>query len=109
MIRGIERRKVFRDNKDRENFLERLANLLPETQTACYGWVLIANPDDIFSKCKQPKKVKVKDLLCFWAVRELGMSLTDLANHLGISVPGVGYAVERGEAIVRDNNYQLVD
>ena len=109
MIRGIERRKVFRDNKDRENFLERLANLLPETQTACYGWVLTANPDDIFSKCKQPKKVKVKGLLCFWAVRELGMSLTDLANHLGISVPGVGYAVERGEAIVRDNNYELVD
>jgi len=28
-------------------------------------------------------------LLCFWAFRELGMSLTDLARHLGISVLGV--------------------
>ena len=34
---------------------------------------------------------------------------SDLGRHLGISIPGVGYAVERGEAIARDNNYQLVD
>jgi putative transposase len=33
MIRGIERRKIFRNNKDREDFLDRLGKLLPETQT----------------------------------------------------------------------------
>jgi DNA-binding MarR family transcriptional regulator len=55
--------------------------------------------DEIYSKGKQQKKLKAKSLLCFWAVRELGMSLTDLARHLGISIPGIGYAVERGEAI----------
>ncbi len=65
--------------------------------------------DEIYSKGKQKKKVKARSLLCFWAVRELGMSLTDLARHLGISISGVGYAVERGEAIARDNNYQLAD
>ena len=65
--------------------------------------------DEIYSKGKQKKKVKARSLLCFWAVREPGMSLTDLARHLGISIPGVGYAVERGEAIARDNNYQLAD
>jgi len=41
MIRGIERRKIFRDKKDREDFLQRLAKLLPETKTACYAWVFI--------------------------------------------------------------------
>ena len=51
----------------------------------------------------------ILSLLCFWAAREPGISLTDLARHLGISVPGIGYAVKRGEAIARDNNYQLVD
>jgi len=35
-------------------------------------------------------------------------TLTELARHLGISVPGAGYAAERGEAISRDNNYQLI-
>jgi len=33
MIRGIERRKIFKDDKDRENFIERLSILLPETKT----------------------------------------------------------------------------
>ena len=31
-----------------------------------------------------------------------------MAKYLGISVAGVGYALERGEAIARDNNYRLV-
>ena len=33
---GIERRKIFRDDKDRAFFLERLALILEETQTQCY-------------------------------------------------------------------------
>jgi putative transposase len=34
MIRGIERRKIFRNNKDREDLLTRLEKLLTETQTS---------------------------------------------------------------------------
>ena len=108
IIRGIERRGIFRESKDQDDFLARFEDLIPKTKMACYGWVLIANPDDIFSKRKQPKKVKVRGLLCFWAIRELGISLTELARHLGISVPPVGYAVERAEAAARDKNYQLI-
>ena len=33
MIRGIERRKIFTDDKDRGNLIERLSILLPETRT----------------------------------------------------------------------------
>jgi len=44
-----------------------------------------------------------------WAVRELGISLTELARHPGISVPWVGYAVERAEAIARDNSHHLIE
>ena len=43
MARGIERRKLFRDDKDRQSFLERLAVILEETQTQCYAWALIPN------------------------------------------------------------------
>ena len=43
MIRGIERRKIFRNNKDREDFIERLSILLPETNTFCYAWTLMSN------------------------------------------------------------------
>ena len=38
IIRGIEHRKIFRDNKDRNNMIDRLADLLPATNTSCYAW-----------------------------------------------------------------------
>jgi len=43
MIRGIERRKIFRNNKDREDFIERLESLCPGTHTNCYAWAFIPN------------------------------------------------------------------
>lgn len=43
MIRGMERKQIFRDNKDREDFLARLEKLLPATQTSCFAWALIPN------------------------------------------------------------------
>jgi len=35
---------------------------------------------------------------------ELGISLAELVRHLGTSVPGIRYAVTRGEAIGRENH-----
>jgi REP element-mobilizing transposase RayT len=43
IIRGIERKKIFRNDADRSNFLDRLGNIIPETQTDCYAWALIPN------------------------------------------------------------------
>jgi len=43
IFRGIERRKIFRDNKDRDNFLDRLGNVLSDSGTPCYAWALIPN------------------------------------------------------------------
>jgi len=48
MARGIERRDIFKDDKDRKAFLDRLALILEETQTQCYAWALIPN---IFTSC----------------------------------------------------------
>ncbi len=43
IIRGIERKKIFRSDYDRSNFVGRLAELVPETQTECFAWALIPN------------------------------------------------------------------
>ena len=43
MARGIERREIFKDDKDRKSFLGRFADILEETQTQCYAWALIPN------------------------------------------------------------------
>lgn len=43
MVRGIERRNIFRNTRDRKDLIGRLSFLLPETETACYAWVLMPN------------------------------------------------------------------
>jgi len=43
MIRGIERCKIFRNDDDRKDMLNRLATLLPETGTVCYAWAFLDN------------------------------------------------------------------
>lgn len=43
MIRGIERKDIFKDNKDRDNFIERLGSIVKETHTSCFAWALLSN------------------------------------------------------------------
>ena len=43
MIRGIERKPIFKDRYDRKAFLNRLGDVLLDTSTSCYAWVLMSN------------------------------------------------------------------
>jgi putative transposase len=65
--------------------------------------------EDLYSRGRQKDQVEAKSLLCYWAVRELGLSATSLAQRLRMSQPGVGYAVIKGKKIAKEKNYQLVD
>jgi putative transposase len=43
MVRGIDRSPIFKDNKDRQRFVDRLADLVEVTGTKVYAWALIPN------------------------------------------------------------------
>ncbi len=43
IIRGIERKVIFKNDTDREDFIDRLGNLIEETETACYAWAFMTN------------------------------------------------------------------
>jgi REP element-mobilizing transposase RayT len=43
IVRGIERRKIFRSDGDRRGFIDRLENLITETGIQCLAWALIPN------------------------------------------------------------------
>ena len=43
VIRGIERKPIFKDSTDYHNFLERLGNILGESSTPCFAWALMSN------------------------------------------------------------------
>ena len=63
--------------------------------------------EDIFSRSREKVKSDARALFCFWAVRELGYGQRELAKRLGMTQPGVGYAVIKGEAISMSNNYRI--
>ncbi|MBU1122358.1 MAG: transposase, partial [Candidatus Omnitrophica bacterium] len=41
--RGIERKEIFKDDTDREEFLTRFEDALDKTKSVCYAWVLMPN------------------------------------------------------------------
>jgi REP-associated tyrosine transposase len=66
-------------------------------------------PEEIFQPGKQPIKVKARSLFCYWAVRELGFTMADLALKVNISQPAVSISVRRGERTASEHGYSLID
>ena len=65
--------------------------------------------DQVLAAGKHPPTVKARSVLCYWAVRELGMNGTDVAAKLGCSQSSVSKSAKRGEAIASENNLQLME
>ena len=63
--------------------------------------------EDLYSKGRQRIRAEARGLFCYWAVRELGYGQAELGRRLGMTQPGVGYAVQRGEHIVKENNFLI--
>jgi putative transposase len=51
--------------------------------------------------------VRARSVLCYWAVKELGMSGAQAARWLGIGQPAVQRSVLRGGEIVQELNLAL--
>jgi len=45
--------------------------------------------------------------LCYWAVKELGISSIAVAAKLGITQPAASRAAQRGERLASENNFCL--
>ena len=43
ICRGIERRTIFINDMDRDDFVKRFAQLIVETETQCFAWALVPN------------------------------------------------------------------
>ena len=63
---------------------------------------------EIWAPGKERRRVKARSLLCYWAVRELGISMAELSRRLHLSLSAISLSVKRGEKIARDNDYELV-
>ena len=63
--------------------------------------------EEILRRGKQSERVRARGLVCYWSVKELGMNGTTVAKLLGITQSSVSRAVERGERLALDNQYDL--
>ena len=122
IIRGIERRRIFTDDLDRDNLIE-WENYQESfgTQTmdcGCFGKKLdkVAlrvsselgiDPEQVSRTGKNRLTVKARSLLCYWAVSKFGFSATELSKKLGVSQPAASIAVKRGEQIARVDRLEL--
>jgi len=67
--RGIERREIYKDKADREEFLRRVAEGLHETGHKCYGWALMPNHFHLLIRTgKRPLSDLMRKLLTGYAL-----------------------------------------
>ena len=79
-----------------DNVAERVAQLLGMTV------------DEVWSQGKHRRVVAARSLLCFWAVRELGITMASLARRLDMSSTAISKSVSRGAQLVEYKKYELM-
>lgn len=94
---ALERRYALHaDGVDLNYITKRIAHLLGMT------------PQQVWMQGKYQQQVTARSLLCFWAVRELGFSMTSLSKQLGITTAAVSKSVRRGATIAQYKGFTLI-
>jgi REP-associated tyrosine transposase len=128
-LKAQRRAKIYQKGDERilgdGNFVEKILTAANETMKKKYALqaqgfdldvvarrvadLLQIEYDRVWAPGKHRQVVEARSLLCFWAVRELGISMASLSRKLNISIPAVSQSVIRGENIAKSNQYVLVE
>lgn len=99
IVRGVEKRDIFHDERDKRQFLDRFSDLLIETETLCYAWSLITNH---FHLLLQPTRFKLSLIM-----RRL---LTGYAVTFNLRHDRVGHLFQnRYKSIVCDKEVYMLE
>jgi putative transposase len=66
-------------------------------------------PKEVLLPGKYPNRVAARSVLCYFLVRELGMTATAVADKLAMGQPAVSLAVKRGQVIVEERGLSLTE
>jgi hypothetical protein len=64
-------------------------------------------PEEIKAVGKYQRAVAARSVVSYWAVKELGVSGTEVAKRLGVTQPAVSQAVRRGAGIIEERHLKL--
>ena len=65
--------------------------------------------EQLYTPGRYPAVVQARSILCFLAVRELGVTATELARQMGLTQPGISMSVNRGEGLVKEKKLSIDD
>ena len=65
------------------------------------------DPAEVWAAGKQPKLVQARSLLCYWAIRELGVSQAWLSRKLGLSQAAISLSVGWGRQVAQQKRYEI--
>jgi hypothetical protein len=65
--------------------------------------------EDLYSGSRKKQISEARSVFCYWCVRELGESMTNVAKRLGLTQPAIGYAVDRGLHISKKRQIKLIE
>lgn len=63
--------------------------------------------EDVWSKGKYRPVVAARSLLCYWAVNELNISLSELARRFEVSPTAISKSVLRGKSLIKEGGHKL--
>lgn len=65
--------------------------------------------DQLYTPGRYPAVVQARSVLCYLAVRELGLTATELARQMGLTQPAISMSVKRGAGIVKEKQMSIDD
>jgi len=63
--------------------------------------------DQVLVAGKQPNRVRARSVLAYWAIRDIGLTTTEVGKYLGLSKSAVSRAANRGQKLIADHFLSL--
>jgi REP element-mobilizing transposase RayT len=111
IVRGINQRKIFFDDSDRDDFFDRLGAILSESKTPCFAWAFMTKHLHLLLRTGvAPIASVMRRLLTgYWGTRELEMSAVEISKKLNIASSLASESAARGRQIVEQQGLKLLD
>ena len=129
VLKSMRRKKIHIKGDERilgdRDFVEKVLSQLSEQMERQYrlkaeGWTLTKitervaeifgiEKDQVVVAGKQPDRVRARSVLAYWAIRDLGLTATEVSKYLGLSKSAVSRATTRGQKLIVDQFLSLKD
>jgi len=129
VLKSMRRMKIHIKGDERilgdSDFVEKVLSQASEQMERRYrlkaqGWTLTKiiervaeifgiEKDQVVVAGKQPDRVRARSVLSYWAIRDLGLTATEVGKYLGLSKSAVSRAATRGQKLIVDQFLSLED